>query len=77
MFFLCSERINVGAGNDMRFFFVFNLFLVGLSGFLSTESQFRPTVHAASTHGTPSLMSLPKDGKVSCEVSLRGHPSGV
>ena len=29
---------------------------------------FRPTVHAASRHGTPSLTSLPKDDEVSCEV---------
>ena len=41
---------------------------MGLSGFLATESYFRPTVHAASRHGTPSLTSLPKDGEVSCEV---------
>ena len=41
---------------------------MGLSGFLATESKFRPTVHAASRHGTPSLTSLPKDGEVSCEV---------
>ena len=37
---------------------------MGLSGFLATESQFRPTVHAASRDGTPSLMSLPKDDEV-------------
>ena len=29
-------------------------------------SYFRPTMHAASRHGTPSLTSLPKDGGVSC-----------
>ena len=52
--------------------FVFNLFLVGLSGFLATESLFSPTVDAASRHGTSSLTSLPKDDDLSCEVrSLR------
>ena len=40
-------------------------------------SYFRPAVHAASRHGTPSLTSLPKDGGVSCfvVVHLEGHPS--
>ena len=28
---------------------------MGLSGFLATESNFRPTMHATSRHGTPSL----------------------
>ena len=41
---------------------------MGLSGFLATESSFRPTVHAAPRHGAPSLTSLPKDDEVSCEV---------
>ena len=29
-------------------------------------SYLRPTMHATSTHGTPSLTSLAKDGGVSC-----------
>ena len=33
---------------------------MGLSGFLGYESEFRPTMHAASRHGTPSLTSLQK-----------------
>ena len=37
-------------------------------------SLFRPTVHAASRHGTPSLTSLPKDGGVSCSLAV--HPEG-
>ena len=34
-------------------------------------------MHAASRHGTPSLISLPKDDGVSCflAVHLEGHPS--
>ena len=43
---------------------------MSLSGFLATESQFRPTVHAASRHGTPTLTSLPKDDEVSCEDEM-------
>ena len=32
-------------------------------------------MHAASWHGTPSFISLPKDGEVSCLVRyLEGHP---
>ena len=34
-------------------------------------------MHVASRHGTPRLTSPPKDDEVSCEVGLRGHPSGV
>ena len=36
------------------------------------SANFRPTVHAASRHGTPSLTSLPKDGGVSCFHSFSG-----
>ena len=31
-------------------------------------------MHAASRHGTPSLTSFPKDGKVSCEVRPQWSP---
>ena len=47
----------------------FNLFLVDLSGFLATESKCRPTVHAASRHGTASLTSLPKDNHLEFDLT--------
>ena len=39
-------------------------------------------MHAASRHGTPSLTSLPKDGRLSCfgrfgAGTSKDHPSGV
>ena len=33
---------------------------------LAFSSYFKPTMQAASRHGTPSSTSLPKDGGVSC-----------
>ena len=54
--------------------FCFQFVLLGLSGFLATESQLWPTVHVASRHGSPSLMSLPKDDEVICEVRPRKSP---
>ena len=67
---LINNNIFVRVKEDKVFVLLlfFNLLLVGLSGFLATESQFRSTVHAASRHGIPSLTSFPKDGEVSCEV---------
>ena len=47
---------------------LFSICFEWAAGFLATESKFKPTVHAASRHGTPSLTSLPKDDEVSCEV---------
>ena len=44
---------------------------MALSGFLAAESQFRPSVHAASRHGTPGLTW---DDEVSCEVRAPRTP---
>ena len=38
-------------------------------------SYLRPTVHAASKHGIPSLASHPKDGGVGCFERLTGKSS--
>ena len=51
-----------------NFLFFGNVALRGLVRILATESSFRPTVHAASRQGTPSLTPLPKDDEESCEV---------
>ena len=71
-------QVNLGPESNMQsesFSFVcFQFVLSGLSGFLATESQFRPTVHAVSRHGTLNLTPLPKDDEVSCEVRPQWSP---
>ena len=48
------------------YFCLFVYFILSRLLHLAFSANFRPTVHAASGHGTPSLTSLPKDGGVRC-----------
>lgn len=41
--------------------FIHYFILISVERFLSISIESRPTMHAVSRHGTPSLKSLPKD----------------
>ena len=56
-------------------FLCFRFVLSGLVRISSYWKLIRPTEHATSRHGTPSLTSLSKDNEVSYEVRPRGYPS--
>ena len=51
-----------------------NCFEWACQDFLLLNAKFRPSVLAASRHGTPSLTSLPKDDDVSSEVRPPSSP---